>query len=127
MSAGKVLVAEEAEYFMNDAAYVISRLSGTSGVATAGHSRTSRVALDAPVVSAERVRLRYDVPTGSDPVLTVHDLRGALVRVLPVMGSAGELQWDLRDGSGNRVTPGTYLLTLTANGERATQVVRVVR
>jgi hypothetical protein len=127
LSAGRVLVPEETEYFMDDAAYVITRLSGTSGVETAGGSQASRVMLDAPVVSAEHVRLRYDAPAGSDPVVAVHDLRGALVRMLPLGSNAGELLWDLRDGNGNRVPFGTYLLTLSANGERATQVVRVVR
>jgi hypothetical protein len=83
--------------------------------------------LGAPVMSAEHVRLRYDAPAGSDPVVAVHDLRGALVRMISLGSSAGELVWDLRDGNGNRVPFGTYLLTLSANGERATQVVRVVR
>jgi hypothetical protein len=127
LSASRVLVPEEAEYFMDDAAYVITRLSGTSGVETAGGNRVSRVMLGAPVMSAEHVRLRYDAPAGRDPVVAVHDMRGALVRMISLGSSRGELLWDLRDGNGNRVPFGTYLLTLSANGERATQVVRVVR
>jgi hypothetical protein len=127
MSAGEVLAPEEAEYFQNDAAYIITRLSGTSGVETSGGSLAPHVMLGAPVVSAERVRLHYDTPAGSVPVVAVHDLRGALVRTLPLGSSTGEVLWDLRDGSGNSVPFGTYLMTLSAGGERATQVVRVVR
>lgn len=55
-------------------------------------------------VSAEARRLR------------VVDLRGRLVRSIPVAGGAALVEWDLRDGGGSTVAAGNYLV-LGPSGE----------
>jgi hypothetical protein len=120
----RVLVSEETKYFLGNAAYVISRLGGVAGVKERSIPHRS-LRLDA-TISADGVRIDYDVPSGSISAIRVYDMRGLAVRTL-VPTSVGAIVWDLRDGAGNFLPAGNYLIALTAGGESATRLLQIVR
>jgi FlgD Ig-like domain len=74
-------------------------------------------------------RLEYWLPSSDRARLTVHNLRGALVRVLmDRVRSPGEyaVRWDARDVYGSQVASGVYIIRLeTAAGTSTLRVVRV--
>jgi hypothetical protein len=69
--------------------------------------------------------IRYETPEGTEPVLRVYDVRGALVRDLPLGGSSGVATWDGRGRDGGSAPAGVYFLQLVAGTERRS--LRVVR
>lgn len=76
------------------------------------------------------IDLRYaSAARGSKITVTVHDLRGSVVRRLarPEAGSNGALRWNLRDGSGHRVAPGVYFVSAECGGAVARRTVVVLR
>ncbi len=75
-------------------------------------------------------QLSYTLPTTGSVRVTVHDLRGRLVREL-VNGSeaAGShvVYWDGRDGSGARVAAGIYYARVLHDGQSRSQKVVVIK
>jgi flagellar hook assembly protein FlgD len=69
--------------------------------------------------------IRYEAPEGTQPVLRIYDVRGALVQDLPLAGSRGTATWDGRGRSGESTPAGVYFLQLVAGSERRS--LRVVR
>ncbi|MBZ0268057.1 hypothetical protein K8I85_07870, partial [bacterium] len=62
--------------------------------------------------------------------LTVHDVRGRVVRRLPAEGVGSgprETRWDGRDGSGRVVAAGIYFVVLRLEEETWTRKVLLVR
>jgi len=73
-----------------------------------------------------QLAIRYDVPDGTEPVLRIYDVRGALVQDIPLAGSSGVATWDGRDRSGGTTPAGVYFLQLVAGGDhRSLRVVRL--
>jgi subtilisin family serine protease len=75
-------------------------------------------------------KIEFSIPTEDAVRLSVHDLRGHLVRVL-VDGrlTAGEhaAVWDGRDAAGRMVASGTYSTVLTTGGHRDTRTLTLLK
>lgn len=74
--------------------------------------------------------IRFALPAAARAVLTVHDVRGRLVRrLLAAALPAGEhvVRWDGRDDDGRAVASGGYLCRLTADGEHRERKMLLVR
>lgn len=122
-----VLVPEEANRFLDAAAYVIERLGGFPS-AVDEHAGSAGVLLGMPVLSADGIRIGYTIPAGDDATIRISDIRGTLLRTLEIeAGDDGLTIWDLRDADGNRVPAGVYFVTLNANGVSATRMAQIVR
>lgn len=87
------------------------------------------LALDpaAPNPTAGETRLAYRLPQGQNVQITVHDLRGRLIRSL-VQGAGGEgehvVMWDGRDGQGRQAPAGVYFVNMkTDQGDLTRRVV----
>jgi RHS repeat-associated protein len=68
-----------------------------------------------PNPTSDRSNLVYYVPEGEsdEMILQVYDLRGALIRDIPVNDQNqgyNEFEWDLRDNGGREVASGVYLV-----------------
>ena len=78
-----------------------------------------------------RTTIHYVVPGQSEHVrLAVFDLRGRLVRTLleeQLPAGAGSVIWDGVDEAGQVVASGTYVIQLSAGGQRAVQKVTLVK
>jgi hypothetical protein len=72
-----------------------------------------------------RLAIRYEAPDEVLPTLRVYDIRGALVRGLPLAEPRGTAAWDGNRGNGSPAPAGVYFLQLVAGGERRS--LRVVR
>jgi hypothetical protein len=72
-----------------------------------------------------QLAIRYEAPEGTHPTLRIFDVRGALVRDLPLAGPRGTATWDGRDRSGATSPAGVYFLQLIAGHDRRS--LRVVR
>jgi hypothetical protein len=68
--------------------------------------------------------LRFAVPAGVQDRIPVFDVRGRVVRDLPV--SSGECVWDLADDSGRAVSPGIYFVAIDRKGERAVRKIVIL-
>jgi hypothetical protein len=73
------------------------------------------------------LRVPYEGADGTALSLSIHDVRGALVRRLEAKAQGpGEVVWDGRDGGGRPVAAGVYWMRLREGGrERSVKVVRV--
>lgn len=69
--------------------------------------------------------IRYAAPEGVIPDLRIYDIRGALVRDLPLTMSKGTVTWDGARENGSQAPAGVYFLQLVAGRERRS--IRVVR
>jgi hypothetical protein len=74
---------------------------------------------------ATRASVRYDLPAASFVRLSVHDVLGREIAVLVDREAPAGRHAAVLDGA--RLTAGTYLLRLEANGEVATQHLALVR
>jgi hypothetical protein len=88
----------------------------------AAHSPRLALALHPPVPNPApgAVRFAFDVPAPMRARLAIHDAAGRLVRSLregPAGAGRHSLEWDRRDGAGNRVGRGVYWLRLEADGQ----------
>jgi hypothetical protein len=122
----RVLAPEETRYFMNDAAYVISRLGGAVAGLETPKVESVGLVLE-PTQTAGVLQIRYASGRAATPTLRIADLRGRPLRAIELRSASGSAQWDLLDANGSPVPNGTYLLTLGANGRQATKLVRIVR
>jgi hypothetical protein len=120
------LVDEEARLFLEDAAYVISRLGGTSSVET-GRGSASGFALDAPIVGESAVAMRYRAGSGVVPTLHIVDMSGARVRTIEAREGDGTIYWDRRNDAGAPVSSGVYVAVLAANGATVSRVIHITR
>lgn len=78
----------------------------------------------------ERTLIPFELPEASDVSLAVYDLLGHRVRVLADgVHTAGShsVAWDGRDGAGQEVASGVYVVTLRAAGAVMTRKLLVVR
>lgn len=77
-----------------------------------------------------RTEVRFELPASLEVRLTVHDLRGRLVRTL-VSGrldaGAHAVDWDGADGLGRERASGVYLVVLAGDGVRTSQRITLVR
>jgi hypothetical protein len=67
----------------------------------------------------EATRIRFSVPGGEKVRLTIHDVRGRVVRTLtsgPVETGLHEVLWDGRDSDGKHASPGVYFARLETAG-----------
>ena len=81
-------------------------------------------------VSGRGAALRLSLPAPADVSVTVHDLRGALVRRLQggrLEGGTRTLVWDGRDGAGRTAASGVYLVRVEAGDEAVSGRVVLVR
>jgi alpha-mannosidase len=82
-----------------------------------------------PARGATETAITYALPAPARVRVTIHDVRGAIVRVLRNADqSAGShrITWDGRAAGGARVAPGVYLVTIAASGDTRTgKIVRV--
>jgi hypothetical protein len=84
----------------------------------------------APNPSRAGTAVSYRLPAAQPVLVTVHDLRGRLVRTLQDGGAAfGEhrLEWDGRGGDGRRAPAGVYLIKLRTPEAVRTQRVTLTR
>ncbi|MBC8366870.1 T9SS type A sorting domain-containing protein [bacterium] len=63
----------------------------------------------------ESTQINYSAASGASVSVRIYDVKGRLVRELS--GHGGTLAWDGRDGSGNRLGNGVYLIQLHSGGE----------
>ncbi|MFN8177741.1 MAG: FlgD immunoglobulin-like domain containing protein [bacterium] len=104
----------------NGGATAVAELQGVSGLAlsTAG-----------PNPFGESARIAFSLPRREAARISVYDVTGRTVRVLlDDVAPAGSriLTWDGRDGTGNRVASGIYLISLeTADGVRTAKMARL--
>lgn len=83
-----------------------------------------------PNPSPGRVMLTYAVPRASEVRVVIYDVLGRRVRTMvDRMHQPGRYQrvWDGRNGGGERVASGVYLVRLTAGGQQHVQKVALVR
>jgi hypothetical protein len=73
-----------------------------------------------PNPAVEELTIRFDTPRPSGDFVTIHDLRGRLVRRLET-GDRTQATWNLHDNEMRRVPAGVYILR-TADGGEARQV-----
>jgi len=99
------------------------------GVISSQRTRISGLALAAPSPNpmVSETRLSYRLPRGQNVQITVHDLRGRLVRIL-FNGASGEgehaVMWDGRDARGRHAPAGVYLVNMkTQQGDLTQRVV----
>lgn len=81
-------------------------------------------------VSDRGAGLRLSLPTATDVIVDVHDLRGTLVRRLHsgrLEGGTRTLVWDGRDSGGRLAASGVYLVRMHAGDALATGRVVLVR
>jgi hypothetical protein len=66
-------------------------------------------------------RIRFDLPVAAEVRFEVFDLQGRIVRRIEARHERGrhELEWDLLDGTGRRVSPGLYGYRLRAGSFEA--------
>jgi flagellar hook assembly protein FlgD len=70
------------------------------------------------------VRIRLELPLAAQATLTVHDVRGRLVRTLhrgPLAAGRHRVAWDARDRRGSRMAAGVYFLRLTTRNRTLTR------
>jgi len=85
-----------------------------------------RLALAAPVPNPARgaVRLRFSLPSSGNFTLTLHDVRGRLIRRLasgPRKAGPGTATWDGRTDDGAAAPAGVYFARLAIDRRIATQ------
>ncbi len=131
LAGEKILVAEESRYFLDDAAYVITRLGGTASAGYGDRPITLAGASIGSVISLpEGMRVTFGIADGVLPAVRVHDLRGVMITTLKPEAAGDRMattMWDLRDASGDRVSSGVYLITIDSPGGRAAAAVMVER
>ncbi len=97
----------------------------------------------APLPAAPRIRveawpnpfnpsleLRVTLPRESETLVTIHDLRGLLLKTLhqgPLAAASHGFAWDGRDAHGRDVPAGTYLLRVEQAGAATARKVALVR
>jgi len=105
--------------------------AATSQVAGVNTPSGAGLALAPPSPNPARgpVRLAFRSPGTGTLAIDIVDLAGRRVRAFAAEVGAGpaELAWDLRDESGQRVSPGLYFVSVRLGTERATRPVLVVR
>jgi hypothetical protein len=81
--------------------------------------------------ASQRVAISFELGQGSLVTVRVYNAAGRLVRQLvsgePFGAGANVVRWDGRDFDGGIATPGIYLVSVHALGERRTAAVAVVR
>jgi len=90
----------------------------TWGVPTALHLEPIH-----PCPAKEGVSLTYSLPGGVDVAVSIFDLAGRRMRVLPTVSAEAGIHtttWDLKDKNGSRVAPGLYLAKVRAGSEEVT-------
>jgi len=77
--------------------------------------------------TAGRVMLGYSLPEAARVKLVIYDVRGRLVRTLvdgTALAGSGQIEWDARDATGRRVSPGVYFGKIAVAGaERTARIV----
>jgi DNA-binding beta-propeller fold protein YncE len=105
--------------------------TATSQVAGVNTPPAPGLALAPPSPNPARtaVRLAFRSPGAGTLAVDIVDLAGRRVRAFAVAVGAGpaQLDWDLSDESGQRVSPGLYFVSVRLDSERATRPVLVVR
>lgn len=83
-----------------------------------------------PNPSRSGVMLVFELPRAGTALVTVHDVAGRLVRLLPAVrlpAGGGAVRWDGRDRAGRRVASGVYCCRLAVGGATATAKVVLLR
>jgi hypothetical protein len=122
---------------LQDVGYVTGGLiDGMGWVAPEDPTDVGRVEASAtslacwPNPSAGEIWMRFESPRSGEISLSVWDLAGRRVRMLPTE-SAGHgpqlMRWDGRDDAGERAAAGVYLVRLTAGGWGTTARVTLIR
>jgi len=107
-------------------------ISGVEGERIADESRVTKLMLDKPLpnpTNAE-IRINYALPVAENATLGIYNNTGQRVRTLvdgKVEAGHWRVVWDGRNGSGQRVSGGIYLLRLSAGKESLTQRVVLLR
>jgi hypothetical protein len=120
-----VLAPEEAQEFLKDATYIISRLGGATSVEDFTSESFKNVRFENISQTADGMEIRFTAPAASEPVVKIYSIQGELVNVLKTSGN--RIQWNFRDAAGRTLPTGSYVITLSAAGEMATQLVQIVR
>ena len=102
------------------------------GVISGERTRVSGLVLDAPAPNpmVGETRLSYRLPQGQNVQITVHDLRGRVVRsLLNGTSSEGEhaVMWDGRDAQGRQAPAGVYFVNMKTQQGNQTQRVVLTR
>ncbi len=104
--------------------------ASASGVGDEGSSRGGRAPSAAPNPFNPRTTVSFTMPAAGHARLTLHDVRGRLVRTLADADlPAGEqvLVWDGRDDQGRDAASGTYVLRVEAGTDISTGKLTLVR
>jgi hypothetical protein len=80
-------------------------------------SAATRALLARPNPFRARTDIAFDPGVRPGTRLTIHDVRGRLVRALALRGPGGTVAWDGRDDTGTPVPAGVYFVRATASRE----------
>ncbi|HYF02413.1 MAG TPA: hypothetical protein VEC36_03485, partial [Patescibacteria group bacterium] len=120
-----VLVPEEAQEFLKDATYIISRLGGATSVEDFTTESFKNVRFENISQTADGMEVRFTAPAASEPVIKIYNVQGELLNVLKTSGNA--IHWNFHDTAGYTLPTGSYVITLSAAGETATQLVQILQ
>ncbi len=120
-SVARNMLENTVDYLLNEAARVTD-----DGDRTA--ARVSLSATPNPFTSSTAVA--FTLPRAEDVSLSIHDIRGRLIRTL-AGGSLGAgihtFEWDGRDGAGRYAAPGVYFCSLSSGGALSLKKVVLLR
>jgi hypothetical protein len=119
-----VLAPEEARAFDADAAYVITRLRGSSAVYDARAVMTG-LEIGVPMVGDAAVTFHVRLPNSG--TLRIVDMRGQTIESVPVTREQSIARWDMGASDNSHVVNGTYLIALTVDGITASRLVSIAR
>jgi uncharacterized delta-60 repeat protein len=111
--------------------YLTIKYNGATGTTEMKNKIGSSWNLSCVSNPADRFTIKYSLPEGLNNVrLDIYDIQGRLLKNLvneSQSGSAHTVQWDGRNGTGNRISSGIYLFRLAVGSFTETKKIVMVR
>ena len=104
----------------------ITNLGSANFILSPGTPAQDELAEAVPVLAicpnpvSGQARISFSGKAGQEAELKVYNLRGQIIDTIPLK-SGSDYAWDLKDGSGNRLAAGVYLLTWTQGQNKGSE------